>query len=279
MIDRPDRPGPAPKRRVWLGVLIWALASAVAAIGLLAAQPAIGLSMDVLSLVMLAPAIGAGVARLAVRRHMPVYPKRAPAGPFLLALGLALLTALIYFGAVSAIRGHLPQIPLEVAGVSIDGIIMAQALGALCEEIGFRGVLLHALAGRMPRIVAAIAVGVLFGLWHPQYFALPPAQHAMFMAGTVALTVTTAYVMTGGFWQRMAVCTVIHLGANLALAWTGRDVVSMTVFGAALVLGCAVVAPIGWLVGRRGGGGNDGRGRGERGGRGEGVDVGAAVAA
>lgn len=245
-------PAATRQRRLWPVITVWAVVSILAAAGLLAVQPLTGLSMEILSLVMLAPAAGAAVTWLALRRHLPEFGEPAPARGFVVAVALSILTVVLYFAAVSLIRGAAPQIPAKVAGLPVAVMILGQTLGALAEEIGFRGVLFHALAARMPRLVASTVVGLLFGVWHVQYFALPLLPHAVFVLGTIALTVTMAYVMTGSFWQRMTVCTIIHLGANLALAFTGGEEVPMRAFGPAILAGCAIVTPIAVLAGRRG---------------------------
>ncbi|KAB8192017.1 CPBP family intramembrane metalloprotease [Nonomuraea phyllanthi] len=247
----PSRHVGAEPRRTWLVVTVWAVTSSVAALGLLAVQPVTGLSMEILSLVMLAPAIGAVICRAALRKHLPSFAEPAPAGRFLLAVVLSVVVAAVYFAAVSIARSHPPQVPARVAGMPVAVMILAQAVGALAEEIGFRGILFHALSAKTPRFVAATVVGLLFGVWHVQYFELPLLEHLAFILGTVALTVTMTSVMTGSFWQRMVVCTIIHLGANLALAFTGGDAVPMSTFGLALLFGCLIVGPIGAASARR----------------------------
>lgn len=211
---------------------------------LLAVQPMTSLDPEVLSLVMLAPAVGAAAAWLLIRGREPWNTRRVSSSALVRSLVLALAVVVAYFVAISVARGGAPTIPAEVAGVPVAVFILLQALGALTEEIGFRGVLLHGLQRWLSRPVSAVLTGVLFGLWHVQYYTLPPLQLAAFVVGTVALTLTMTYVMAGSFWQRMASCTLIHLGANLALAFVGDDSVPMTTFAAAIVVGGLVVAVV-----------------------------------
>ena len=245
----PATPEPPEKRRTWIVVVVWAVTSTLAAGVLLAIQPAVGLSMEILSLVMLAPGLGALACLLTVRTHLPPASPRVSGGRFAVAVGLSFVAVASYFVVISIARGEPPRIPAEVAGMPLVAVILAQALGALTEEIGFRGVLFDALRSWLSRPVTAVVVGIGFGFWHVQYFALPPVQHAAFILGAVALTVTMAYVMAGSFWQRMVVCTIIHLGANLALTFTGGDQVPMTVFGLANLAACLIVTPLAFLVG------------------------------
>ncbi|WP_218131408.1 CPBP family intramembrane glutamic endopeptidase [Nocardioides sp. YR527] len=233
--------------RVALALVVWLAGSMVAAIALLALQPRTGPDLEVLSLVMLAPAIGAAVAWPLIRGREP-WATRPVSSPVLArSIVLALAVVAAYFVVISVACGSAPTVPAQVGGVPVVLFVLLQALGALTEEIGFRGVLLHGLQSWLPRPLAAVVTGVLFGLWHVQYYALPPLQLAAFMVGTTALTLTMAYVMTGSFWQRMASCTLIHLGANLALAFVGDDAVPMTTFAAAIVVGGLVAALLAYV--------------------------------
>lgn len=219
----------------------------LAAVVLLAVQPMTSLDPEVLSLVMLAPALGAAAAWLLIRGREPWNTRTVSSSALVRSLVLAVAVVVAYFVAISVARGSAPTIPAEVGGVPVAVFILLQALGALAEEIGFRGVLLHGLQRWLSRPVSAVLTGVLFGLWHVQYYTLPPLQLAAFVVGTVALTLTMTYVMAGSFWQRMASCTLIHLGANLALAFVGDDSVPMTAFAAAIVVGGLVAALLAYV--------------------------------
>ena len=232
-------------------LVLWSVVSMAAALGLLAVQPVTGPDPSILSLVMLAPAVGAAVCWVVARRGLPRSPGPAPTRVFVRSLGLCALVIVVYFVVVAVVLGHPPTVPATVGGLPVVVMIGAQFLGSLGEEIGFRGLLLPGLMRWLPRPVAAVVVGILFGLWHVQYFGLPVLEHLAFILGTIALTVTMTYVMSGSFWQRMITCTIIHTGANLALAFAGGEQVSMTLFGGAIVIGGLIVVPLVLLLGRR----------------------------
>ncbi|MFC0674941.1 CPBP family intramembrane glutamic endopeptidase [Brachybacterium hainanense] len=227
----------------WVVILVWLLGSSAAAVGLLAVQEPLGVPMGVLSLVMLAPAIGACATWVLLPRARHLGLPAASAPRFLLSLMLATIAVAIFVLGVWFARGAPPAVPDALAGTPFLLILIAQLLGAVCEEVGFRGVLLHQLLRRLNRPISAVLNGVLFALWHVQYFALPPLQHAAFIIAATALTLTMTFVMTGSFWQRIVICSVIHLGANLALAFTGEDVVDMPVFAAISLVAAAVLVP------------------------------------
>lgn len=241
MTTTPTQTTRAPAR-VATALIIWFVGSALGAAALLAAQPMAGLAPELFVLVMLAPAVGAAAAWPLIRGREPWATRSVSAQRLANSLLVALAVVVAYFVVVSLARGSAPTVPSQVGGAPVAVFILLQALGALTEEIGFRGVLLHGLQRWLSRPVSAIITGLLFGLWHVQYYTLPLLQLAAFIVGAVALTMTMAYVMTGSFWQRMATCTLIHLGANLALAFVGDDTIQMTTFAAAILAGGLVAA-------------------------------------
>ncbi|MFB8762036.1 CPBP family intramembrane glutamic endopeptidase [Nocardiopsis alba] len=248
-----ETPDTGASRRGIVALVVWLLVSSVGAVGLLAVQPLLGLDMEVLSPVMFAPAIGALAAWVFVRGGVPRFGTAVSGGPFTIAVLLSLAASAIYFLWVSLVRGDAPEIPGTVAGVPVAMMVLAQALGALGEEIGFRGLLLHGLNRWTTWPISAVVTGLLFGFWHVQYYGLPPLEFLVFVLGAVALTLTMAAVMVGSFWQRMMICTIIHTGANLALAFTGGDHVALTTFGGAMVVAAVVIVPTALLLRRKGG--------------------------
>lgn len=254
MPTRPFEDEPAnalSSRRMGPAIIVWFLTSGLSAGVLLSLQSATGVDPEALSLVMLAPAIGAVPAWLITRGHGFPGRRLHEGRRFAVHIGLALVIVCVYFAVISVVRGSWPAVPAAVGGVSLPIFVLLQAAGALGEEIGYRGILLHGLHRWLSRSVAAVITGVAFGFWHVQYYALPPLQFAAFVVGAVALTMTMASLMVGSFWQRMTVCTVLHLGANLALAFVGTDPVSMFTFSAAAILG-ELVAVVPILIRRTG---------------------------
>lgn len=234
-----DRPA-VSSRRLVAALVTWLIVSSLSAGALLVLQPIIGPDPEVLSLVMLAPAIGTGPAWVVLRGRGVFIFRRAGPSALVAACAVSFGVIAVYFAVISFVRGNGPDLPAEVAGVPLILFVLLQVLGALTEELGYRGFLLHVLYRWLPRLPAAVIVGVMFGMWHVQYFGLPVMEFLAFFLGTVALTLTMAYLMVGSFWQRMAVCTLIHLGANLALAFVGTDDISMFTYSTAIILGSLI---------------------------------------
>lgn len=231
---------------------IWGLGSCLAALGLIAAQSAFGPDQAVLSLVMLAPAAGAAATWFWLRHNRrPWTPQPVDSRRMARTLAIVIAVCGSYFVVISLIDGAAPQVPGAVAGVPVVGFIVLQALGALCEEIGFRGILFHGLLQWLPKWTATLLVGTLFGLWHVHYFSLPIAEHLAFLLAAVLLTATMTYTMVGSFWWRMVTCTLIHLAANLALSFSARGEGSMTTFAVAAAVGAVIGVALHGMAERR----------------------------
>lgn len=178
---------------------------------------------DVLEWVMLAPGIAAGLTWLAFGRWLPAgqAPVSAPAFRRQLAAGFGWVLAC--YATLALLTGHPGSLPASVAGTPIAVMVVLQVVGALGEEIGYRGVLLTAFLQRFPARTAAILNGIVFGLIHIGYWSLGPLQVGIFVLSTIALVVAMTALYRGSFWQRMCVTTTMHAGANLAIFALGDD--------------------------------------------------------
>src|SRR5690625_2843119 len=78
-------------------VIVWLVASTLSAGGLLALQPLAGIDMELLSLVMFAPAIGAAVCWAIFRGDTFQSGPRAGTSAFTVSLALSLLATAVYF--------------------------------------------------------------------------------------------------------------------------------------------------------------------------------------
>jgi membrane protease YdiL (CAAX protease family) len=68
-------------------------------------------------------------------------------------------------------------------------IFFLAILPGICEEIAFRGVLLHGLRKRFSAVGTCIAVGLIFGLFHVDLFRLiPTAYLGILLAAVVVMS-------------------------------------------------------------------------------------------
>jgi membrane protease YdiL (CAAX protease family) len=228
---------------------LWALGTVVLSVALLQLQSTLPiLSMDVLSLVMLAPALAAGIALLLVRRSgwpgivggRPL-PPRAMTWQILAACAFAL----VCFLAIALFTGTPGSLPSSVASVPLLVMLALQVLGALGEEIGYRGVLLAVLLHRLPRPLAVLLAGLAFGLVHIQYWAEGPVTVLWFLVATIALVTAMSMLWRGSAPQRIATTTLMHAGVNVGLfAVSGAGPVAMPAFAGGVVIATLALALI-----------------------------------
>lgn len=219
---------PAPAPRAFLApTLTFVLATFAASGALLLLQPVSGIDPSVLALVQLGPAVGAGVTLAVFRgRLAPLLPDAVPRRQVIAHLVLAFAACLLYGGvlvAVLLVQGE----PLDgahgVAGVPFVVLTLTYLLGAVGEEIGWRGMLQPLLENRFSLLAASVVTGLVWGAWHVQIFTAGPVVIVGFLLATVALSVLMGHFGRGTVRQRVALATVVHWLVNLALLVTLGD--------------------------------------------------------
>ena len=224
---------------------VWALLLAVGASLAPLVQSLLGVPFQLLSLVMVAPALAALV--VVVRPEWaPAWWPRVDATRVIVSTAIALVAVLGFVGALALLSGRSLSWPSADVGAPVAVFVAVQVFGVLCEELGWRGVVQR--VGEQfarPVVVSAIA-GFLFGVTHLGNWSLGvmPVLTFAITATLMSLTITT--IFTGSLWQRMLPAVVVHLGVNLgvgALADQGEPLATTPwALGAAIVmLGIAII--------------------------------------
>ena len=196
--------------------LLWFALMAPLAFAARYAQATWGLGGDAVPLVMAAPALAAIACLAAVPGWFPrrIAPARAPV--VLGAAGIATLSVVAFAGVLATCTpGH--------GWSGALALVPGMVVGALAEEIGFRGVLYRAMADRWRQAVVIPANGLIFGLCHLQYLDAGVGPVLLFVGSAVLLDVAMVAAWTGSWTQRVLIATVVHAGVNLALAFRGAD--------------------------------------------------------
>lgn len=178
-------------------------------------------------------------------------------------------SALIVGIGLSKLAGYVIPVPekmLESFGqfllpetMSLWQIIFFLAvMPGICEEIAFRGVLLHGLRQRLSPIRAALVVGTIFGLFHVSLFRIIPTGYlGVIFAGVV--------LMTGSIYPAMlwhALNNGIALVPGYLGWWDGQEIPTWAFVTAVTGLALAIWILWRWRVR---GGEVEGTGRGEDG--------------
>lgn len=237
-----------------LVLIVWAISLIVLAGLAPVMQATMGLPFELLSLVMLAPAFACTVV-LIVPSWMPEPWKRVGGSSVLLAAMVSVVAVVVFFVVLALATGSKPSLPASVGDAPLVLFLALQAVGALSEEIGWRGVV-QRCGERFARPAAVSAIaGFLFGATHLGYWELGilPVLTFAFTAMLMSLTITA--IFTGSFWQRMIPAVIVHLGLNLTitcLASGGEPIgTSLGALGAAAAM-LIVAAIVKGLVIRRG---------------------------
>jgi sodium transport system permease protein len=80
-------------------------------------------------------------------------------------------------------------------------LLLVAVLPGICEEIAFRGVLLHGLARRFHPVLLCLVVGAVFGLFHFALFRL--LSTAVLGACLTALTLATGSIFPAMLWHAL----------------------------------------------------------------------------
>lgn len=156
--------------RPGLVLAIWAATLVALAVLAPSAQAGLGVPFELLSLVMLAPALACAVV-IILPRWMPTPWARTSAASVLVAAALSVIAVGVFLAVLAWSTGSSLTWPSGISGVPVLIFVALQTLGALSEEIGWRGVVQRCgeRFGR-PQVVSAVA-GFLFGATHLGYWA------------------------------------------------------------------------------------------------------------
>lgn len=231
------------RSRPALVLILWAV-TLLALAGLApVAQASLGVPVELLSLVMLAPGLACAVV-LVKPSWMPKPWERERGVSVLLTAVVAVVAVAVFFGMLALLTGSRPDWPTDIGGAPLAVFLLLQAAGALSEEVGWRGVVQR--CGESfghPAAVSAIA-GFLFGATHLGYWGLGIIPVLTFALTAMLMSLTITTIFTGSFWQRMIPALIVHLGLNLSitcLSNNGEPIgTSASALGAAAAMFAAV---------------------------------------
>ena len=159
------------------------------------------------------PLIGAAVTSLVVPATTRPDPPQAVARKQWIAHTVLGVVAAGLFALLAWIGLTVMQVPgvdLSRAGIGTVAIAMLGGLlGAAAQEVGWRGFLQPTLESRMPRIGAAVIVGLVWSLWYVNaYTDLLTA--VLLFATYVPLSILLGYLGNGSVVQRVLTTAVAH---------------------------------------------------------------------
>jgi membrane protease YdiL (CAAX protease family) len=212
---RTNSAGRASRRfAVPLRVIVFFATALVLTIALGGIQEATGLFTEYVTLGQWGPGLAAVVVLLIFRkdRHqISIVDRSIPAWRYLLAVvvpaGGALLAYLINSLLISAVEfGDLAGIPWPA--------LAWMPLGAIGEEVGWRGYLHKRVNSRPSGLASSVIVGILWGLWHVGNYQNGPVYMAFFVLLMVSYTFVM-YALIAGTGFNVLLAAVFHLTINV----------------------------------------------------------------
>jgi sodium transport system permease protein len=94
--------------------------------------------------------------------------------------------------------------------------LYAALIPAVCEEIAFRGILLHGLRKRFRPLFLPVAAGLIFGMFHFSLFRIAPTAF-------LGMVITAIALMTGSILPGM----LLHFGNNAFGIWSEKSGLSL----------------------------------------------------
>lgn len=202
-------------------VALFVVATFLASGILVLLQPLTRINPEVLSIVQFGPTVGAGITLVVFgSRVIRLLPDSIGWPQFMRYVVLAALACALYaiLVAVFALGIGMPFAgAFGVGGVPFFVVLVAQFVGALGEEIGWRGMMQPILEHRLRRIYAVLATGIVWAVWHVQVFAAGPSIAATFIAATVVFAMLIGYLTHGSIWQRIIIASTVHWFINITL--------------------------------------------------------------
>ncbi len=176
-------------------------------------QQAAQLSAETVILAQLGPGLAALLMLLIFRKdrfHISFFDRMIPASRYLLALAIPLGGAVVvwllhrlFFAADGAVAVATPWM-----------LLLWLPVGAIGEELGWRGYLHKRLDAGMAGLISSVVVGVLWALWHVGMYQNGALYMAFFVLLMVSYSVVIyALVATTGF--NVLLAAVFHLGINI----------------------------------------------------------------
>lgn len=148
---------------------------------------------------------------------------------------MAVVSVLAFAACLMLMLGRTFAWPPADLLVPVGVLLGVQALGVLCEEIGWRGLVQR--AGERfarPWVVSAVA-GFLFGATHLGYWSLGLLPVLLFAVTAMFMSLAITSIYEGNLWQRMLPAVVIHLGVNLTVVGLAQPDEPLATTTAALV--------------------------------------------
>ncbi|QJC22389.1 CPBP family intramembrane glutamic endopeptidase [Arcanobacterium buesumense] len=203
----------------WRPILVFFAAMLFHSLWLIAFQLWLDVSLDYIAFPQLGPTLGLATTWLLYRSWLTPFLPVAPTsvGEFRRRSRIVVVACLGYVFATWVLAEMLQAGSYRALFTDwhLVGFLTVQFLGAVVEEIGWRGFLQPLFVKRFGAILGASLVGVIWAAWHGDQL-LDPLGFIVFALTCVALSLVLEMMVAGSWWQRGLLAAGLHWAVNIA---------------------------------------------------------------
>lgn len=206
--------------RLWRALLVFVAVAFTGAWAFSWLQNRLGIDIQLVALVQASPAIALLVTWTVLRHDLTAILPLKPAAPasFFRQLGIVAGASVAYAALTFVLAFAANALPTELpySGWMLVLLLLLQFVGALGEEVGWRGFLQPAFANRFGVFVAAVIVGIIWASWHLDRLA-DPGMFFGFALTSIAVSFAMAAFTGGSWWQRGVLAALLHWTMNIVI--------------------------------------------------------------
>jgi uncharacterized protein len=103
--------------------------------------------------------------------------------------------------------------------------LLGIAIGALGEELGWRGILQRLLESKYTVLLSSLITAVLWGAWHVQYYGLGAVYVFAFLGNTIGLSLILAWLLRCSGYN-VSIAAISHAALNVMFLLLFRSIVT-----------------------------------------------------
>ena len=122
-------------------------------------------------------------------------------------------------------------------------MLLAQLLGSIGEEIGWRSFLQTTLEKKIPILLSSIIVGIIWGLWHiPVHYSFGIIVMVLFISATIMFSIIMSVILKDTK-NNIYVSTLLHTSFNVfAFIFLNPNIIIMETLSTILIVMLIIVA-------------------------------------
>ena len=175
-------------------------------------QQILGIDYQIISLTQLAPSL-AYIITIIIFKELFISIKLQINKTIIIKILFVIVIPLV-LGSITFIIGRLYKIDMKINISSIPIVLFGIIIGAIGEEIGWRGFLQPTLDKKYPIIISSVIVGFIWAIWHIPYFFYGLLYMCVFIVFTISYSIIIVRLLKNTQYN-IIVSSVFHISLNL----------------------------------------------------------------